>query len=219
MCSSHQDPVIDDNPKLDPSPKLHLGNNRDHATPVPSRRDLYNTRRRRMSSSKSLILSDAQAAGIQPSWQAFPLLDLALDRARHDGVSPITPISPSTNINQFPNRPIPKAATGMIKWKLYQPIQPQRIKVPVLFSCRCCTNRPAIFRTAQELAAHEMKKPYKCLFCTSRFKNKNESLRHQNSMHIRSQSWSCATLLEYNQLFYNSWERPNQADAYTQSGM
>ncbi|RSL80822.1 hypothetical protein CEP51_006317 [Fusarium floridanum] len=203
-CSSYQDLVIDGSSRLDPSPRIYWGNDKDHAAPVSSRRNLCNTRRRQMGSCKSVTLSDAQATGSQPSWKVFPLLDRALDRARHNDILPITP-----------SRSIPKAATGMITWRLNQP---QRTTAPVRFRCQCCTKRPQIFKTAQELAAHETKKLYKCPFCTSRFKNKNESLRHQNSMHIRSQSWSCATLLEYNQLFYNSWERPGQADICTYCG-
>lgn len=33
-----------------------------------------------------------------------------------------------------------------------------------------------------------------CHFCHNRFKNKNEAERHQNSLHLRRHSWSCATL-------------------------
>lgn len=33
-----------------------------------------------------------------------------------------------------------------------------------------------------------------CQFCHNRFKNKNEAERHQNSLHLRRHSWSCATL-------------------------
>lgn len=41
---------------------------------------------------------------------------------------------------------------------------------------------------------HESEKQYVCQFCHNRFKNKNEAERHQNSLHLRRHSWSCATL-------------------------
>ena len=41
---------------------------------------------------------------------------------------------------------------------------------------------------------HESEKRFQCLFCNNRFKNKNEAERHQNSLHLRRQSWSCAAL-------------------------
>ncbi|RSL41930.1 hypothetical protein CEP51_016531 [Fusarium floridanum] len=214
-CPSYQDPVIDGSFRLDPSARIHWGNKQDHATaPVSSRRNPCNARRRQMRQMRSftsLPFSDAKAAGGQPSWQASPLLD----RARHDDILPITPAPLPARIGPLPSQSMPRAATGMIKWRLNQL---QRTTAPVLFSCQCCTKRPQIFRTAQELAAHETKKRYKCPFCTSRFKNKNESLRHQNSIHTRSQSWSCAALLEYNQLFYTPWDRPGEADVCTYCG-
>lgn len=39
-----------------------------------------------------------------------------------------------------------------------------------------------------------MEKQYTCAYCNNRFKNKNEAERHQNSLHLRKQSWSCAAL-------------------------
>ncbi len=42
--------------------------------------------------------------------------------------------------------------------------------------------------------AHESEKQYTCQYCPNRFKNKNEAERHQNSLHLRRQSWSCAAL-------------------------
>lgn len=39
-----------------------------------------------------------------------------------------------------------------------------------------------------------MEKQYTCQFCQNRFKNKNEAERHQNSLHLRRHSWSCAAL-------------------------
>jgi hypothetical protein len=39
-----------------------------------------------------------------------------------------------------------------------------------------------------------MEKQYTCQFCNNRFKNKNEAERHQNSLHLRRHSWSCAAI-------------------------
>ena len=39
-----------------------------------------------------------------------------------------------------------------------------------------------------------MEKQYTCMYCPNRFKNKNEAERHQNSLHLRMHSWSCAAL-------------------------
>ena len=41
---------------------------------------------------------------------------------------------------------------------------------------------------------HQAEKQYECQYCHNRFKNKNEAERHQNSLHLRRHSWSCATL-------------------------
>jgi hypothetical protein len=41
---------------------------------------------------------------------------------------------------------------------------------------------------------HEAEKQYTCAYCPNRFKNKNEAERHQNSLHLRKHSWSCAAL-------------------------
>lgn len=44
------------------------------------------------------------------------------------------------------------------------------------------------------LRLHESEKQYSCAYCPNRFKNKNEAERHQNSLHLRRHSWSCAAL-------------------------
>ena len=51
---------------------------------------------------------------------------------------------------------------------------------------------------------HQMEKPYTCQYCNNRFKNKNEAERHQNSLHLRRQSWSCATISSYHAAFHPS---------------
>lgn len=61
-------------------------------------------------------------------------------------------------------------------------------------------------------SAHEQEKQYECAYCRNRFKNKNEAERHQNSLHLRRHSWSCAALSGYAAAFHNSPNRPNEAD-------
>ena len=49
---------------------------------------------------------------------------------------------------------------------------------------------------------HQSEKQYVCQYCQNRFKNKNEAERHQNSLHLRRHSWSCATLEHYEHAFH-----------------
>lgn len=51
---------------------------------------------------------------------------------------------------------------------------------------------------------HESEKQYTCAYCPNRFKNKNEAERHQNSLHLRRQSWSCAALAGIEAAFHAS---------------
>lgn len=59
---------------------------------------------------------------------------------------------------------------------------------------------------------HEMEKQYGCQYCNNRFKNKNEAERHQNSLHLRKHSWSCAALCGYEAAFHLSLQRPSYAE-------
>ncbi|TKA82301.1 hypothetical protein B0A55_01458 [Friedmanniomyces simplex] len=63
-----------------------------------------------------------------------------------------------------------------------------------IFICECCPKKPKKFDTQEELRLHESEKQYTCAYCPNRFKNKNEAERHQNSLHLRKHSWSCAAL-------------------------
>jgi hypothetical protein len=47
-----------------------------------------------------------------------------------------------------------------------------------------------------------MEKQYTCMFCTNRFKNKNEAERHQNTLHLRRHSWSCANISDWKAAFH-----------------
>ncbi|KAK4496291.1 hypothetical protein PRZ48_012271 [Zasmidium cellare] len=62
------------------------------------------------------------------------------------------------------------------------------------YICECCPKKPKKFDTEEELRLHESEKQYTCAYCPNRFKNKNEAERHQNSLHLRKNSWSCAAL-------------------------
>lgn len=77
-------------------------------------------------------------------------------------------------------------------------------KVGGLYICDCCPKKPKKFDNPDELRAHEMEKQYSCQFCNNRFKNKNEAERHQNSLHLRRHSWSCAALPNFQAAFHSS---------------
>src|SRR5579871_315048 len=57
-----------------------------------------------------------------------------------------------------------------------------------------------------------MEKQYQCQYCPNRFKNKNEAERHQNSLHLRRHSWSCAALAGVQAAFHVSTIHPTTAD-------
>jgi len=57
---------------------------------------------------------------------------------------------------------------------------------------------------------HMMEKQYKCAYCHNRFKNKNEAERHQNSLHLRRHSWSCAAISGYEAAFHPSTSPASQ---------
>ncbi|KAI9734727.1 MAG: hypothetical protein M1818_006714 [Claussenomyces sp. TS43310] len=78
--------------------------------------------------------------------------------------------------------------------------------------CECCPKKPKRFETEEELMAHAQEKQYECAYCKNRFKNKNEAERHQNSLHLRRHSWSCASLTGPAAAFHVSPTRPNDAD-------
>ncbi|KAG9238394.1 hypothetical protein BJ875DRAFT_367973 [Amylocarpus encephaloides] len=85
-------------------------------------------------------------------------------------------------------------------------------KFPDMFKCECCPKKPKAFDCQEDLDAHEQEKQYQCAYCNNRFKNKNEAERHQNSLHLRKHSWSCAALSGYPAAFFISGICPNQAD-------
>jgi hypothetical protein len=58
-----------------------------------------------------------------------------------------------------------------------------------------------------------MEKQYACAYCNHRFKNKNEAERHQNSLHLRRHSWSCAALVSFQAAFHPSGAQSCQTNA------
>ncbi|KAL6234185.1 hypothetical protein BDW75DRAFT_171548 [Aspergillus navahoensis] len=81
---------------------------------------------------------------------------------------------------------------------------PSTAKIGGLYICDCCPKKPKKFDSPEELRAHALEKQYSCLYCNNRFKNKNEAERHQNSLHLRRHSWSCAALPGYQAAFHPS---------------
>ncbi|KAL4921230.1 hypothetical protein BDW62DRAFT_141984 [Aspergillus aurantiobrunneus] len=91
--------------------------------------------------------------------------------------------------------------------------KPAAAKIGGLYICDCCPKKPKKFDSPEELRAHAMEKQYSCLYCNNRFKNKNEAERHQNSLHLRRHSWSCAALPGYQAAFH-----PSPSSAQSGSG-
>ncbi|KAL4984757.1 hypothetical protein BDW68DRAFT_10427 [Aspergillus falconensis] len=81
---------------------------------------------------------------------------------------------------------------------------PSTAKIGGLYICDCCPKKPKKFDSPEELRTHALEKQYSCLYCNNRFKNKNEAERHQNSLHLRRHSWSCAALPGYQAAFHPS---------------
>ncbi|KAL4809040.1 hypothetical protein BDV18DRAFT_93626 [Aspergillus unguis] len=86
--------------------------------------------------------------------------------------------------------------------------KPPAAKIGGLYICDCCPKKPKKFDSLEELRSHALEKQYSCLYCNNRFKNKNEAERHQNSLHLRRHSWSCAALPNFQAAFH-----PSQASA------
>ncbi|KAF2155613.1 hypothetical protein K461DRAFT_290627 [Myriangium duriaei CBS 260.36] len=84
--------------------------------------------------------------------------------------------------------------------------------MPNLHICDCCPKKPKKFSTEEDLRLHHMEKQYTCLYCPNRFKNKNEAERHQNSLHLRRHSWSCAALPSVEAAFHTSTSNNGATD-------
>lgn len=80
------------------------------------------------------------------------------------------------------------------------------------YICECCPKKPKKFDSEEDLRIHELEKQYTCQYCRNRFKNKNEAERHQNSLHLRRHSWSCAALAGVHAAFHPSPNHSSAAD-------
>jgi hypothetical protein len=76
------------------------------------------------------------------------------------------------------------------------------------FICDCCPKKPKKFESEEQLRAHQMEKQFTCQYCNNRFKNKNEAERHQNSLHLRRHSWSCAAITNVQAAFHPTSSPP-----------
>ncbi|EXJ62968.1 hypothetical protein A1O7_03412 [Cladophialophora yegresii CBS 114405] len=90
---------------------------------------------------------------------------------------------------------------------------PPATRVGNYFICDCCPKKPKKFDAEEGLRAHQMEKQYTCQYCNNRFKNKNEAERHQNSLHLRRHSWSCAAISNYQAAFHPVSSPPGSAGA------
>lgn len=78
--------------------------------------------------------------------------------------------------------------------------------------CPCTSGVCRLFGANLFARLHESEKQYTCAYCPNRFKNKNEAERHQNSLHLRLHSWSCAALSGIEAAFHAS-SSSNSTDA------
>ncbi|KZF25760.1 hypothetical protein L228DRAFT_266214 [Xylona heveae TC161] len=118
------------------------------------------------------------------------------------------PPPPPSSSSSLPGMPAPAgdiAASSQAK-------QPGAPRLQGHYICECCPKKPKKFDTAEELQLHAMEKQYTCQYCQNRFKNKNEAERHQNSLHLRRHSWSCAALSGVETAFHPSSTMPSAAD-------
>ncbi|KAL9604977.1 MAG: hypothetical protein Q9219_000165 [cf. Caloplaca sp. 3 TL-2023] len=123
------------------------------------------------------------------------------------------PSLPHAHSRPSPEKPSPAASRKMSSGT---PTPRKQSNPPSLqanmYICQCCPKKPKKFETEDELRAHESEKQYVCNYCHNRFKNKNEAERHQNSLHVRRHSWSCATLAgNYERAFHPSTALPPQS--------
>ncbi|PGH16451.1 hypothetical protein AJ79_01782 [Helicocarpus griseus UAMH5409] len=150
----------------------------------------------------------------------------SLDRPSPGGISPTTELEPSYEkgfVGSGPRKSLPgipssrsslhrdsidvKGAPPTRNMSLPNALSVSKVPPPRLgrlHICECCPKKPKKFETAEDLRSHEMEKQYTCQFCNKRFKNKNEAERHQNSLHLRRHSWSCAALSGYEAAFHPS---------------
>ncbi|KAJ6188593.1 hypothetical protein N7519_003501 [Penicillium mononematosum] len=127
------------------------------------------------------------------------LSQLAHDKSKYMGTKKHIKMLLSKNSSKSRGvRSSVRKATGWWKSKTVVP------KSPGLFICDCCPKKPRKFKKPYGLRAHEIEKQFSCQYCNSRFKNKEEVKRHENALHLRLYSWSCAALISFQPAFVAS---------------
>jgi hypothetical protein len=59
---------------------------------------------------------------------------------------------------------------------------------------------------------HKLERQFKCKYCSPCFKAKNEANRHENSLHIRGETWKCVAINDFTKISQNSTERASRPD-------
>ncbi|PYI22078.1 hypothetical protein BO86DRAFT_233226 [Aspergillus japonicus CBS 114.51] len=160
----------------------------------------------------SMTSYDRSPGGLSPKSD----LDTFHDKSIMNPTSPAHMVAPPVaRVIQGPSIIEPSSVETARKMSLqtnHAAPKPTGPKLGGLYICDCCPKKPKKFDSPEELRSHEMEKQYSCLYCNNRFKNKNEAERHQNSLHLRRHSWSCAALSSYQAAFHPS-STPGQTGA------
>ncbi|KAJ5569917.1 uncharacterized protein N7459_009347 [Penicillium hispanicum] len=151
--------------------------------------------------------------GLSPSSD----LDTYHEKSILNPSSPVTPLQqpiPRGLSNPNSLEPPTTDATGKVPVPTALNVpKPATQKLSGLYICDCCPKKPKKFDNPDDLRTHEMEKQYSCQYCNNRFKNKNEAERHQNSLHLRRHSWSCAALPGFQAAFHGSTSPSHQTNA------
>ncbi|OJJ44727.1 hypothetical protein ASPZODRAFT_724893 [Penicilliopsis zonata CBS 506.65] len=143
----------------------------------------------------SVSSSDRSPGGLSPNSDLDPFHEKS-------SLNPSPPNRSGTRRNNSVDQKNANPARKLSVQASSNPAKPAGTKLGGLYICDCCRQKPKKFDSLEELRAHEMEKQYSCQFCNNRFKNKNEAERHQNSLHLRRHSWSCAALAGYQAAFH-----------------
>ncbi|KAI9680538.1 MAG: hypothetical protein M1817_003978 [Caeruleum heppii] len=125
--------------------------------------------------------------------------------------------SPRASLSSIPQRSASETKNVLVARKVSSDgSSPAKLngvsKLPGLYICECCPKKPKKFENMEDLRNHEMEKQYMCQYCHNRFKNKNEAERHQNSLHLRRHSWSCAAISGVEAAFHPAPHKTARAD-------
>ncbi|KAG0136680.1 hypothetical protein HOY82DRAFT_583259 [Tuber indicum] len=161
----------------------------------------------------SAASSFTTAGGVSPASSFSPQLEMDIV-----GDPPFRQPPPSTSAkgpsSSSRHRQVPEASSAL-DGRERESIASKHHSAPKMgvYMCECCPKKPKKFDTQMDLQLHEMEKQYGCQYCNNRFKNKNEAERHQNSLHLRKHSWSCAALSSnYPAAFHASPQHPSTCE-------